>query len=190
MVWIEGTDFEGNIHSKAQCSSEFPWENNRQPPPNVLQRSSAPSMPMYSCHYMSKHAAAFIKKHSCFSLSPPSSVSTDNIIIYISFRCVFSSSTNIHTRMRAPTQRPTDAEVCFLHAVQVSALINLGILELFSQYSLLLLSLRTSGCLFSKVTLSPFFIPGCACWFVLAFISQLKKKEMLVGIIQILDSSC
>lgn len=128
------------------------------------------------CHSMSKHAAAFIKNHSCFSLSPPSSVSTDNIIIYISFRCVFSSSTNIHTRMRAPTHRPTDAEVCFLHAVQVSALINLGILELFSQYSLLLLSLRTSGCLFSKVTLFPFFIPGCACWFALAFISELKKN--------------
>lgn len=129
------------------------------------------------CHSMSKHAAAFIKNHSCFSLSPPSSVSTDNIIIYISFRCVFSSSTNIHTRMRAPTHRPTDAEVCFLHAVQVSALINLGILELFSQYSLLLLSLRTSGCLFSKVTLFPFFYSWLRLLICTGFHISTEKKR-------------
>lgn len=124
------------------------------------------------CHYMSKHTAAFIKKHSCFSFSPLSSVSTDNIIIYISLRCVFSSYTNTHTRMRAPTHRPTDAEVCFLHAVQVSAWINLGILELFSQYSLLLLSLRTSGCFFSKDTLFPFlFLAALADLHLLSYLN-------------------
>lgn len=71
---------------------------------------------------------------------------------------VFSLPTQTYPLAYAPTPTADTHRACFLHAVQITALINqTSYNELFSQYFLLLSSLRTSGCLFPKVTLFSFF---------------------------------
>lgn len=86
-------------------------------------------------------------------------LSVAQITLFFTFpRGVFSLPTQTYPLAYAPTPRADIHRACFLHAVQISALINqTSYNELFSQYFLLLSSLRTSGCLFSKVTLFPFF---------------------------------
>lgn len=103
-------------------------------------------------------------------------LSVTQIILFFTFlKGVFSFPTQTYPLAYAPTPRTDTHRACLLHAVQISALINqTSYNELFPQYILLLSSLRTSGCLFSKVTLFPFF-PSLHLLICTSFLTQLKK---------------
>lgn len=160
--WREVTDLEKIIHSTARCRSQFLLENNR-PLLRIFLKKPCDQLPVVNVHVVIKCAnvqQSLLKKAAVYLLFMVFLLSVMQITLFFTFpRGVFSLPTQTYPLAYAPTPRTDIHRACFLHAVQISALINqTSYNELFSQYFLLLSSLRTCGYLFSKVTLFPFFL--------------------------------
>lgn len=130
------------IHSIAHCSSEFLFENNKSLL-RIFLKEPCDQLSTVNVHVVINCVnvqQSLLKKTTVYLLFMLFLLSVIQITLFFTlFIGVFSLPTQTYPLAYAPTPTADTHRACFLHAVQITALINqTSYNELFSQYFLLL----------------------------------------------------